>query len=316
MNKLANPNYMELRDQTPIELGLLSLLTGAGGFGATRFLTDSLHKLSPPKDPGNTVDLALRNPDHKRDEHMVHPQHEQTIPQYGASSPQSGSDPALDSSVPSSVGMPKTAGGYMPDAALGHPESSSPAPSASPSFGAPEATGGMEPWAQKALAVALGVPAGFLGAKKLYDTYQQHSLGAQVERAKKQYDEQLRLAQAGQGQGKMASTTPLTDKFCEGLAKEANLIGLDKLGNETASPATIDALTPKWQADATANGLNGLSHMADGATGHPGSALADAFKLLVMGGALGTGGWLINKSMNSREKEMKSKYPTAVSYAE
>ena len=312
MNKEANPNpnLMELRENTPIELGLLSLLTGAGSFGATRFLTDSLHKLNPPRDSGNSVELALRDPDRKRDQHMIPPnQHPTTIPQYDAASAQAGSDPALDSSVPSPVGMPKVAVVH-PNLPVDPPAAMPPSSPAVP----PVDGGGMEPWAQKAIAVSLGLPVGFLGAKKLYDMYQQHELGKQVDRAKEQYDRQLALAQTGQG--KIASSTPLTDKFCDGLAKEANALGLDKLSHEAASPETIAALTPKWQADASANGWDGLKHFANSATGNTGSSVTDALKLLVLGGAVGTGGWLINKSINSREKEMKSRYPTSVSYAQ
>src|SRR5579859_1300713 len=61
-------------------------------------------------------------------------------------------------------------------------------------------------------AMGVGAPLGFLGVKSLYDKYQANQGDAQIHEAKKQYAQQLALAQSMQ---KGASTTPNVDKLCE-----------------------------------------------------------------------------------------------------
>jgi hypothetical protein len=77
-------------------------------------------------------------------------------------------------------------------------------------------------WGMPALAVGVGVPAGFLGTKGLYDHYQQGQNKKQVDEAKQQY--MLALQAAQQANAKMASATPSIDGFCDELAKQANTV--------------------------------------------------------------------------------------------
>jgi len=73
-------------------------------------------------------------------------------------------------------------------------------------------------WWQRLLAYGVGLPAGFLGAKGLYDAYQGHEQDKQTELAKKQYAHQLNLAQLNTQ--KMGEATPLVDNLCESMAAE------------------------------------------------------------------------------------------------
>lgn len=73
-------------------------------------------------------------------------------------------------------------------------------------------------WWHPLAAVGVGLPAGFLGTKALYDTYQDHEYNKKIEAAKQQYTNQLALAQSMNG--KIASETPKVDALCEAMAIE------------------------------------------------------------------------------------------------
>ena len=73
---------------------------------------------------------------------------------------------------------------------------------------------------QKALAVLLGVPGGFMGTKYLYDKYKHHQLQQQIEGANQDYMRSLSGFNKPAGDN---SATPYVDAFCEKLAEEGTL---------------------------------------------------------------------------------------------
>ena len=78
----------------------------------------------------------------------------------------------------------------------------------------------------KYVAAIAGMPIGFMGAKTLYDHYQENQGNKQIADAKKHYMAQLAAAQQ---MNKISEETPLVDKFCEAIGlefeKEASAAG-------------------------------------------------------------------------------------------
>ena len=199
-------------------------------------------------------------------------------------------------------------------------------------------------WWQNPLAVATGVPVGFLGAKGLYDHFQASQEQHKVDAAKKQYMAQLIAAQAGNQ--KIAEETPFIDSCCEAAASEltksagpidiangvANMYSrfaptwAGGLPNPPAdsglSIADIQHNTPLNAPDyqeagsqINHNAKEGLSDLANlfslnGA--HTGKIVAEG---IAGGVALGGLGWAINNYNKRKEKEQKAQYPMRVDYA-
>ena len=162
----------------PSELFLLSLLAGAGGFGGARLLTDIHNNLTNVTPSDNSIKLQIPNP-HKRQE----------------DNGMASTDPTMGTQLPA---LNKGAQDLSP-ASITNP----------PTLGNTFA-----PY----LAVAGGIPAGFLGAKLLYDKYQQSEQEKQIASVKNQYAKQLMMAQ--QATAKLAEETPNVDKLCEAMAIE------------------------------------------------------------------------------------------------
>lgn len=179
---------------SPMELLLLSSLAGGAGFGGMRLLTDLSHQLNPPQPPSNKIPLQLANPV------AGQPNPEEETPNMFQSSPINKMSEAGD------------LGEVVP-------------PTAVP-------TSNRTPWWANPLAIAAGLPLGFMGTKALYDSYQSSQGDQRIEEAKKKYQQQLQLAQMmNSGNNKIASATPCVDSLCEGIAaeleKSADILGVD-----------------------------------------------------------------------------------------
>lgn len=107
-------------------------------------------------------------------------------------------------------------------------------------------------WAAPYLAGAVGIPAGFLGAKGLYDKYQSNQQQKQIDDAKQKY--MMALQQAQMANQKIAAETPCIDGFCEEFVKESGL--LDTLRN-TFAPAGHSMTDNILDAPGHAMGLAG-----------------------------------------------------------
>ena len=193
-------------------------------------------------------------------------------------------NPALDSSVPAPISK------------IGHTP-------------VPELPMTSEPWLPQALAAGVGLPAGFLGAKSLYDMYKKHELDQQTELAKQKYMAQLDTAE--QMKGKFASATPLVDEFCEGISKQ---------GEFPLVPEDTMIQNPYMRAmeqhNLTDNGHAAIGHAVNGVTGGGWGDAKQTLGLLAAISGVGTLGYLINNNQAKRQKEQKSQYPIGVSYAQ
>lgn len=96
-------------------------------------------------------------------------------------------------------------------------ESTTPAPGQSiPGLAKSATMGSMDAYAPYLAAIA-GMPMGFMGAKTIYDHYQENQGNKQITDAKKKYMDQLAAAQQ---LNKVSEETPLVDKFCEAISVE------------------------------------------------------------------------------------------------
>lgn len=187
-------------------------------------------------------------------------------------------------------------------------------------------------WAAPYLAGAVGLPAGFLGAKGLYDKYQSNQQQKQIDEAKQKY--MMVLQQAQMANHKIAAETPCIDGFCEEFAKEATGGLMDTVFQ--AHPEWFgSAPPPEGQAigDIYSKAIQDPALMAEGTNAAHGQAHAGWSKLkdLLTGGAntqakntwlalggltaatgLGSGIYFHNKK---KENEQKAQYPTSVTYA-
>ena len=175
-------------------------------------------------------------------------------------------------------------------------------------------------------AVGLGLPAGFLGAKAVYDHFQENEANKKIEEAKKQYGNQLALAE--RANGKIAEETPLVDSFCKAAADELeksalNLNPLDwdpisaltksTWQNPTSSAVTknqvISALPNDPLSRATgqdairSNAFAGAKNMLGTVTGHTSDMAINAWKALAAAGTIGTLGWLLHQHAKKKAKE-------------
>lgn len=228
------------------ELMLMSLLAGGAGFGGMRLVNDMHQQINPMKLPNNSIKLQLQDP-------RKHNHHQLT-----ESSDMASANPGLGTQIPG-IGVGKSAG-WISD--LG--------------------TDTHDPtWWHKLVAVGLGLPTGFLGAKGIYDKYQNTQYDQKVEEAKKQYTNQLALAQSMNSKvGE--EVTPNVDRLCETMAnqfeKDAGFI--DGIGKGISAFAKQTNL------------INGIKHgvgLAAGKAGNLAGKAANNWKgLLQLGG--GTAG--------------------------
>jgi len=184
-------------------------------------------------------------------------------------------------------------------------------------------------------AAAMGLPVGFLGAKTLYDAYQNHQGNQQIDQAKKQYEHELALAQQTNGIKLAEGSTPNVDLFCEAMAteleKNANMLSsvwakAQPQFNTNITPSQLMShiqSQPMNYLDQS-EGMNaikgGAKHLfartADAATGHGYSTSKDILGAIVAASGVGTLGFLIKNQLNKQKKEMKATYPTGVEYAQ
>lgn len=167
----------------PAEMFGMAAAGGAGGFGAIRLLTEILNKAQGRKTPEaqKAVQLMLQNPQQPAPHGMPGTQEELTEQGHHDQMPYSS---------------PKTAKWQVTPAADGEPG-----------------------FASSILPLVAGLPAGFLGAKWMYDKHKGGQLDKQTEQAKQQYLQELHAAQS---QMKMSSFTPRVDSVCEAVADELN----------------------------------------------------------------------------------------------
>lgn len=201
-------------------------------------------------------------------------------------------------------------------------------------------------WAAPYLAGAVGIPAGFLGAKGLYDKYQSNQQQKQIDDAKQKY--MMALQQAQMANQKIASKTPCIDGFCEEFAKEAgwldqtvdaprNAIGW--LGEKAfkASPETFGSQPPPPGLGTTSSvydsaikdpalmaqgakavgdqAASGWQNVKDTATAGANTQAKNTWlALAALTGALGLGSGMYYHN-KKKENEQKAQYPTSVTYA-
>ena len=184
---------------SPTALFLLSALAGSGTFGGMRLLTDLHNQVSPPTPPDNSLKLQLPNP--------RKPHYETSI---------EGSDPMMGTQLPS---LNKTSELEIP-----------------PTVASPPQVNTLGNVWMPYVAMAAGLPAGFLGTKAIYDSYKQNEQEAQIAEAKKQYTNQLMTAQ--HTTAKLGEETPCVDALCEAIADERKKsAGLKELYNTVKIPA-------------------------------------------------------------------------------
>ena len=271
---------------TPDQLFLLSMMAGGGTFGGLRLLSDLHNKVSPYDTNQDKIKLMMPNKmDELRNKHN-------NPNQISTSSP-------TPSSVSSISGISKMS-------AVGN----IPAP---------------PPWWSYWLAPAAGLPLGFLGAKGVYDKYQQVTNDDKIEKAKKQYLNQLSLAQQ---MNKTAEETPLVDAFCESAAKELEksaVLGsdyvVDTIGSHLAKnpdlfkSTTNDPLLQQNAADTIkGNAYRGIGHVANTLSGGTGKVGLEALVGLTGITGIGMLGFLLKNHMDKKQKEMKAQYPSGIAY--
>jgi len=178
-------------------------------------------------------------------------------------------------------------------------------------------------WGSKILATGVGLPAGFLGTKYLYDSYTDSQGEQKVDSAKKKYLAKLRSIQ--EETAKQASETPCVDGFCEVLAEQLN--------KEAFEPTTVEpsGLVPNWRSMAGNPKLFPEGHKSINSTytgaawhkvdqaqryfGDPAGHIGETAKVLAALGLTSTLGGLIYANSKKREKEQKLMYPNRVSFA-
>jgi hypothetical protein len=121
------------------------------------------------------------------------------------------------------------------------PESATPSPGTGLPALAKSAMGNMDSYAPYLAAIA-GAPVGFLGAKTIYDHYQENQGNKQIADAKKKYMEQLAAAQQ---MNKLSAETPLVDKFCEAVSIEFQKSA--STGLPAAATTAAQNLGPSWK---------------------------------------------------------------------
>ena len=173
---------------------------------------------------------------------------------------------------------------------------------------------------QNGLAIAAGVPAGFMGTKLLYDQWKKKQTDGEIATANQKYLQALQTA------GQKEASTPNVDAFCSAvgaaLDKEASAGGAAKeLWHNFSSQF------PKSNGGKAALGLGagvlgagGASFAHDFTPGtNPGpnvlsqfgGALGDSWKALEILSALGTGGAMMHAS-NKADDKSKPNIPSAV----
>ena len=210
----------------PSELFLLSMLAGGGAFGGTRLLTDLHNNLTNTAPPDNSIKLQLPNP---------HKHHEEN-------NGMASVDPSMGTQLPALNKM-----------ALDDPQSSfTNPPTIANTFAKP-------------LAIMSGLPIGFLGVKALYDRYQQSEQDKQIAAVKKQYGQQLLMAQ--QATAKLAEETPNVDNLCEAMASELEKkSGAGKIVGDLVG----DVAKKAWGGVKTPLGITSASILGGGAAAYGG----------------------------------------------
>lgn len=168
---------------TSPELFGIAAAGGAGGFGGIRLLTEMIRKIQGQKTPDaqKAVQLMMPNPNQQMQQGMPGHEHDPRKEMQHDQAPFSSPKTAFDISTQHSGDT----AGYI----------------------------------SSILPLVAGVPAGFLGAKWMYDKHKGSDLDKQTEQAKQQYMQELAATQAKM---KMGSATPCVDRFCEAVANELN----------------------------------------------------------------------------------------------
>ena len=191
------------------------------------------------------------------------------------------------------------------------------------------------PWWSDYAAMGVGLPVGFLGAKGMYDAYQEREGQKQIAAAKQQYVQALMQTQ--QNNMKMAEATPLTDNFCEAVAVELSKTAMDPLEwTRGHAPWMLGESAPKGIsgptfAHAALNDPQNLTDAQSTIANHGREVGSDISNLATMGGthnaatiwkalastigigALGAGIYNYHKK---KEREQRAQYPTSVQYAD
>lgn len=152
----------------------------------------------------------------------------------------------------------------------------------------------------KLLGVGVGVPAGFIGANKLYSHFKQNQIDSDI-----QNEEKKRLDLMRQVQKLGEENTPNVDAFCEGLAKNAtwwDSVAPGWMGGDKALQAA-----EKARADAKYN-PGAYNFLSGGLLNNTAKTMAVLAALT----AATTGGYMANAYNNKRKKE-QSQYPQEVS---
>ena len=305
MNKTAGSaldpfHFNSVRGYQPADLFLISALTGAGGFGGMRLLSEMLGKVNPPKPKENVVRLAAPNAA------------ETPVEEFGQ---QQAPEAAMQSSapLPKTAAINKTANPAMPSST--QPFGGIPGQPQVPVSNSTELLSQVSPdnssGGMKALALAGGLPAGFLGAKFLYDKYKAYEMDQKIERSRQDYLQQL--AQVQEQQSKMAEITSCVDAFCTAVAEELNKvagIGPAQVDALAGSPLIQNAIDDVQRADLSNSvraGGNALSMNA-------GTLLKDTMGVVGAGSLAATLGALMWANKKKREKEEKAQYPMRVVY--
>jgi len=170
----------------------------------------------------------------------------------------------------------------------------------------------------KALAVSVGLPAGFLGTKAVYDSWKKKQMDDKIEEANNKYLTTLHQA------SKTAESTPLVDAFCTGLSAE---LGIEKSAGALGGIKSL--LSSGLQRAKAVSGPNkallallglggaGLAHDAMAKNVEPntlsqiGSSLGDSWKTVAALTALLGGGAMIHANMNKNTKAAP-RLPSAV----
>ncbi len=139
----------------------------------------------------------------------------------------------------------------------------------------------------KALAVAGGGVGGFIGAKGLYDAYNNHALKSELDATKKKYDAALDSTKVA-----IDTDTPLVDIFCEGIAKHAHWYGHTSEENGALFGGPLENAM---------KAVKGVARMGTGGAGGAADTYGLALQLAALTGGAGMFGALNN--MNDKKRE-------------
>lgn len=264
-----------LSQYSPEQLLLMNLAVGGAGFGAMRLLQDSVGGKQTASTDNNhlTIDIPTQRPEDKKK-----PAEPESVRQRLLAALHSANNAKLPNEQQSS-------GHAMHPADLSF---SSPK-TANEKVANPVTEGAQAPGYDHSLmtilGAGLGLPAGFMGTKMLYDKMKGSQLDGDIDKKKKEYQEALIRA-------KFAEESPLTDQFCEAIAAELNKTAMDS--------STIDYGMNQNTSD--------MFRRSD--VGGAGQTISDVWKLLgaTTGGA--TLMTLINMHNKKKNTESKSQYPS------